>query len=174
MEAIKPEPRIIKKYANRRLYDTGSSQSITLQDVRDLVGAGHSIQVVEAKTGKDVTRSVLLQIVADQELLGRPVLSNEFLESMIRVNSNPMRDLKRGYLEKVMTHLEAQQDSVESAWAATMKSTGLKDLGAVSPLAPFRQFQKKMFEVWTAALTPTLREEPPADPDESDDPDQDR
>lgn len=169
MNSMKPEPRIIKKYANRRLYDTGSSQSITLQDVRDLVGAGHSIQVVEAKTGKDVTRSVLLQIVADQELLGRPVLSNDFLESMIRVNSNPMRDLTRGYLEKVMTHLEAQQDSVESAWAATMKSTGLNELGAMSPLAPFRQFQKKMFEVWTAALTPSLREEPPAEPDDQED-----
>jgi polyhydroxyalkanoate synthesis repressor PhaR len=167
MDGIKPEPRIIKKYANRRLYDTGSSQSITLQDVRDLVGAGHSVQVIEAKTGKDVTRSVLLQIVADQELLGRPVLSNEFLESMIRVNSNPMRDLTRGYLQKVMTHLETQQDSVERAWAATMKSTGLQDLGAISPLAPFRQFQKKMFEVWTAALTPSLREDPPEEHDES-------
>lgn len=167
MESSRPATRIIKKYANRRLYDTGSSQSITLQDVRDLVGAGHSIQVLEAKTGKDVTRAVLLQIVADQELLGRPVLSNEFLESMIRVNSNPMRDLTRGYLEKVMRHLEAQQDSVEHAWAATMKSAGLNDLGALSPLAPFRQFQKKMFAIWTAALTPSLREELPPDPQES-------
>lgn len=155
------EKRIIKKYANRRLYDTGSSQSITLHDVRDLVGAGYPVQVIEAKTGKDVTRSVLLQIVADQELLGRPVLSNEFLESMIRVSSNPMRDLTRGYLEKVMTHLESQQDSVENAWASTLKSSGLEDLGSVSPLAPFRQFQKKMFEIWTAALTPTLRDDPP-------------
>ncbi len=153
------EPRIIKKYANRRLYDTGSSQSITLQDVRDLIGAGHHVQVVEAKSGRDVTRSVLLQIVADQELLGRPVLSNEFLESMIRVNSNPMRDLTRGYLERVMTHLESQQDSVERAWSSTLKSSGLEDLGQVSPLAPFRQFQKKMFEVWSSALTPSLRED---------------
>lgn len=161
------EPRIIKKYANRRLYDTGSSQSITLQDVRDLIGAGHHVQVVEAKSGRDVTRSVLLQIVADQELLGRPVLSNEFLESMIRVNSNPMRDLTRGYLERVMTHLESQQDSVERAWSSTLKSSGLEDLGQMSPLAPFRQFQKKMFEVWTAALTPGLREEPPEDQEDS-------
>ena len=160
------EPRIIKKYANRRLYDTGASQSITLQDVRDLIGAGHHVQVVEAKTGRDVTRSVLLQIVADQEMLGRPVLSNEFLESMIRVNSNPMRDLTRGYLEKVMTHIESQQDSVERAWASTLKSTGLEELGSMSPLAPFRQFQKKMFEVWSAALTPGLRSEPDVDGDE--------
>ena len=159
MDGMNREPRIIKKYANRRLYDTGSSQSITLQDVRDLIGAGHPIQVIEAKTGKDVTRSVLLQIVADQELLGRPVLSNDFLESMIRVNSNPMRDLTRGYLERVMTHLESQQDSVERAWSSTLKSSGLEDLGQVSPLAPFRQFQKKMFEVWSSALTPSLRED---------------
>ena len=81
MNSAQVAPRIIKKYANRRLYDTGSSQSITLQDVRDLIGAGHRIQVVEAKSGNDVTRAVLLQIVADQELLGRPVLSNDFLES---------------------------------------------------------------------------------------------
>jgi polyhydroxyalkanoate synthesis repressor PhaR len=166
MNSMTAEPRIIKKYANRRLYDTGSSQSITLQDVRDLIGSGHHIQVVEAKTGRDVTRSVLLQIVADQELLGRPVLSNEFLESMIRVNSNPMRDLTRGYLEKVMTHIESQQDSVERAWASTLKSTGLEELGNMSPLAPFRQFQKKMFEVWSAALTPGLRSEPDVDSDE--------
>jgi len=161
MNSMTAEPRIIKKYANRRLYDTGASQSITLQDVRDLVGAGHHVQVVEAKTGKDVTRSVLLQIVADQELLGRPVLSNEFLESMIRVNSNPMRDLTRGYLEKVMTHIESQQDSVEKAWATTLKSTGLEEFGSMSPLAPFRQFQKKMFQIWSAALTPSLRDDPP-------------
>ena len=169
MTTMTGEPRIIKKYANRRLYDTGSSQSITLQDVRDLVGAGHHVQVVEAKTGRDVTRSVLLQIVADQELLGRPVLSNEFLESMIRVNSNPMRDLTRGYLERVMTHLESQQDSVERAWTSTLKSSGLEDLGSMSPLAPFRQFQKKMFEVWSAALTPGLRDEPAADSADEDD-----
>jgi len=166
MNSMTADPRIIKKYANRRLYDTGASQSITLQDVRDLIGAGHRVKVVEAKTGRDVTRSVLLQIVADQEMLGRPVLSNEFLESMIRVSSNPMRDLTRGYLEKVMTHIESQQDSVERAWASTLKSTGLEELGNVSPLAPFRQFQKKMFEMWSAALTPGLRSERDLDADE--------
>lgn len=73
-------PRIIKKYANRRLYDTQTSQSITLQDVRDLIASGECIEVLEARTGKNVTRSVLIQIVADQEMLGQAVLSNAFLE----------------------------------------------------------------------------------------------
>jgi polyhydroxyalkanoate synthesis repressor PhaR len=151
-------PRIIKKYANRRLYDTRTSQSITLQDVRDLIGSGEQVQVVEAKTEKDVTRAVLIQIVADQELLGRPVLSNEFLEAMIRVNSNPMRDLSRAYLEKVMTHLESQQDNVEQAWTSTLKQSGLDDL-AGAPLEPFRKFQRRMFSLWSEALAPPLKSE---------------
>lgn len=159
--------RIIKKYANRRLYDSESSQSITLQDVRDLVGAGYPVKVVEAKTGKDVTRSVLLQIVADQELLGRPVLSNEFLEAMIRVNSNPMRDLARGYLEKVMTHLESQQESVEQAWSKTLKKSGLAEVGSLA-FEPFRQFQSRMFALWSEALSPPLRQSA----EQGDDPDQ--
>ncbi len=152
--------RIIKKYANRRLYDTETSQSITLTDVRDLIGAGEPVQVVEAKTGKDVTRSVLLQIVADQELLGQPVLSNDFLEAMIRVNSNPMRDLTRSYLERVMLHLESQQQTVDDAWISTLKKAGLEDIGSAS-LEPFRKFQKKMFSIWSESLSPDLH-----DPDE--------
>ncbi|TVQ38568.1 MAG: polyhydroxyalkanoate synthesis repressor PhaR [Wenzhouxiangella sp.] len=147
--------RIIKKYANRRLYDTETSQSITLQDVRDLIGAGQPVKVIEAKTDRDVTRSVLLQIVADQELLGRHVLSNEFLESMIRVNSNPMRDLARSYLEKVMTHLESQQESVEQAWSSSLEKSGLAEVGSLT-FEPFRQFQNRMFALWTEALSPAL------------------
>lgn len=155
-----PRPRrMIKKYANRRLYDTETSQSITLQDVRNLIGGGENVTVTEARSGNDVTRQVLLQIVADQELLGRPVLSNEFLEAMIRVNSNPMRDLSRHYLEKVMTHLESQQERVKSAWSQTLGNAGIKDHGT-TPLEPFRQFQRRMFSLWSEALSPPLRTDP--------------
>ncbi len=157
--------RIIKKYANRRLYDTETSQSITLQDVRDLVGAGARVKVLEAKTDRDVTRSVLLQIVADQELLGRPVLSNDFLEAMIRVNSNPMRDLTRGYLEKVMTHIESQQHAVDDAWSAVASKAGLDDIAPL-PLEPFRKLQNQMFSIWSEALAPPLRTEDDATEDE--------
>ncbi len=158
--------RVIKKYANRRLYDTETSQSITLNDVRDLIGSGQPVQVVEAKTGKDVTRSVLLQIVADQELLGRPVLSNEFLEAMIKVNSNPMKDLARGYLEQVMTHLESQQESVDDAWESTMRKAGLDDL-AGNTIEPFRKFQQQMFSLWSEALNPGNSGNRKEDSDES-------
>jgi polyhydroxyalkanoate synthesis repressor PhaR len=149
--------RIIKKYANRRLYDTASSQTITLDDVRDLVGQGESVQVVEAKSGNDVTRQVLLQIVADQELMGRPVLSDEFLEAMIRMNSNPVRDMARGYLEQVMTHLQSQQESVERTLRDTLgKTTGLEGLTAAS-MAPYRKMQQRMFDLWADALKPPLK-----------------
>ncbi|MCA1780235.1 MAG: polyhydroxyalkanoate synthesis repressor PhaR [Xanthomonadaceae bacterium] len=147
--------RTIKKYANRRLYDAETSQTITLSDVRDLIGAGESIEVVEAKTGNDVTRQVLLQIVADQEMLGRPVLSDEFLEQMIRVNSNPMRDMARDYLEKVMTHLQSQQQAVEDALTSSFGKTGLETLGTAS-LEPYRRLQQRLFSVWSEAIKPSL------------------
>jgi len=150
--------RIIKKYANRRLYDTETSQTITLGDVRDLVGAGEAVQVVEARTGNDVTRQVLLQIVADQELLGRPVLSNEFLEAMIRVNSNPMRDMARDYLERVMTHLQSQQKTVESALRSGFGPAGLAGLGKAA-IEPYRQFQERMFAIWSDAIKPPLADD---------------
>lgn len=147
--------RVIKKYANRRLYDTETSHTVTLNDVRDLIGAGESVQVVEARSGTDVTRQVLLQIVADQEMMGRPVLSDEFLEAMIRVNSNPMRDMARDYLEQVMTHLESQQQSFEKAFRATLGKTGLEGLGE-SALEPYRQLQKRMFALWSDAIKPPI------------------
>lgn len=147
--------RIIKKYANRRLYDTASSQTMTLADVRDLIGSGESIQVVEARTDKDVTRQVLLQIVADQEMMGRPVLSDEFLEAMIRVNSNPMRDMARDYLQRVMTHLQSQQGAFEQAFGATLGGTGMDRLGKAA-FEPYRRFQQKMFTLWSEAIKPPL------------------
>ena len=100
------QARIIKKYANRRLYDTETSQSITLQDVRDLISRGVAIQVVEAKGGRDITRSVLLQIVADQELLGQPVLSDAFLAAIIRLNNNPLSSMACDFLERAVATVE--------------------------------------------------------------------
>jgi len=147
--------RIIRKYANRRLYDTETSQAINLEDVRDMIGAGASVQVVEAKTGTDVTRQVMLQIVADQEMMGRPVLSDEFLEAMIRVNSNPMRDMAREYLERVMTHLQSQQQPLEKAFTETLGKAGLNGLGSAS-MEPYRKLQERMFALWTDALKPPL------------------
>ena len=69
------EPRLIRKYANRRLYDSTDSRHVTLEDIRKLVAAGIHVKVVDDSSGEDLTRPVLLQIIAEQEQFGQPVLS---------------------------------------------------------------------------------------------------
>ncbi|HEY0333685.1 MAG TPA: polyhydroxyalkanoate synthesis repressor PhaR, partial [Stenotrophomonas sp.] len=76
--------RIIKKYPNRRLYDTEISSYITIEDVRQLIIDGEDFEVRDAKSGEDLTRSVLLQIIADRESDGEPMLSTQLLSQIIR------------------------------------------------------------------------------------------
>ena len=82
------EQRVIKKYPNRRLYDTVKSQYIRLEDIRDLVMEQVEFIVMDSRTQSDITRGVLLQVIAGQENVGRPVLSREFLSKAIRTQSN--------------------------------------------------------------------------------------
>ncbi len=163
--------RLIKKYANRRLYDTGTSQSITLDDVRDLVGAGERVRVVEAKTGRDVTRAILLQIVAEQELFGHPVLSNEVLSVMIRMNSNPMRDFTRDFLEHGMRQLQQQRSRLDAGWREGLRKAGLHTLAELStvPMEPLNRLQQEMFSIWSEALA-TFSSRRPARPAPSTEP----
>ncbi|MDQ7989503.1 MAG: polyhydroxyalkanoate synthesis repressor PhaR [Candidatus Dactylopiibacterium sp.] len=91
--------RLIKKYPNRRLYDTASSCYITLADVRDLVLAQDSFQVVDAKSGEDITRSILLQIILEEESGGAPMFTSDLLAQMIRFYGNAMQGFMGRYLE---------------------------------------------------------------------------
>ncbi|SMC19264.1 polyhydroxyalkanoate synthesis repressor PhaR [Andreprevotia lacus DSM 23236] len=94
------EKRVIKKYPNRRLYDTATSCYITLTDVKQLVLEGIDLQVADAKTGEDITRSVLLQIIMEEEAGGMPLFSYEVLTQIIRFYGNAMQGLMGNYLEK--------------------------------------------------------------------------
>ena len=78
------ELRVVKKYPNRRLYDTMESRYITLADIRNLVVKGTDFIVIERKSQEDITRSILLQVIAEQEHLGAPLMSREFLSEIIR------------------------------------------------------------------------------------------
>ena len=78
------EQRLIKKYANRRLYDASQSRHITLDDIRTLVVAGVRVKVIEDKTNEDITRAILLQVIADQEQFGAPILSTPLLVQVTR------------------------------------------------------------------------------------------
>ncbi|MEE4465562.1 polyhydroxyalkanoate synthesis repressor PhaR, partial [Azotobacter chroococcum] len=91
--------RLIKKYPNRRLYDTRTSCHITLADIRQLVISEEPFQVVDAKTGEDLTRSILLQIIQEAESDGEPIFSSETLKGIIRFYG-PLQGVIASYLEK--------------------------------------------------------------------------
>jgi len=96
------DTRVIKKYPNRRLYDTAISSYITLADVKLLVLEGVEFEVVDAKTKTDLTRSILLQIISEEEEGGRPIFSSELLAQLIRAYGGNMQNMLTSYLEKSM------------------------------------------------------------------------
>jgi polyhydroxyalkanoate synthesis repressor PhaR len=105
------QQRLIKKYPNRRLYDTRTSTYITLVDIKDLVLKHEEFQVVDAKTGDDLTRSILLQIILEEEAAGAPMFSSDVLSQMIRFYGNAMQGMMGQYLEnniKAFTDMQKQ------------------------------------------------------------------
>jgi len=104
-------PRIIKKYPNRRLYDTKYSQYITLDDIHRLVKNEKDFQVVDANNGNDLTRSTLLQIITLQEKQNHSILTPDLLKTVIRYYDDPMHGLLSRYLEhSLMVFREHQAD----------------------------------------------------------------
>ena len=101
--------RIIRKYANRRLYDTDTSQYITLSDLKGLIVRGERVRVVDAKSKQDISREVLLQLVAEQEALGHPILNESILTALIRFYDDPMQKIATRYLEVALGQLQEQQ-----------------------------------------------------------------
>jgi polyhydroxyalkanoate synthesis repressor PhaR len=104
--------RLIKKYPNRRLYDTRTSVYITLVDVKKLVVEGEEFQVVDAKTGEDLTRSILLQIILEEETAGAPMFSSDILAQFIRSYGNAMHGMLGTYLERNMQLFAEMQKSM--------------------------------------------------------------
>jgi polyhydroxyalkanoate synthesis repressor PhaR len=102
--------RIIKKYPNRRLYDTEISSYITLEEVRQLVLDGETFEVRDAKSGEDLTRAVLLQIISEHEEKGQPMLSPQLLRQIIRFYGDSLQGFMGPYLERsLQVFLEQQQ-----------------------------------------------------------------
>lgn len=102
--------RLIKKYPNRRLYDTRTSSYITLADVKQLVIKHEQFQVVDAKTSEDLTRSILLQIILEEEAGGMPMFTSDLLSQLIRFYGNAMQGMVGNYLEKNMqTFVQVQK-----------------------------------------------------------------
>jgi len=109
-------PRIIKKYPNRRLYDTETSTYITLAEVKELVLGYKDFQVQDAKTGDDLTRSILLQIILEEESGGVPMFTQDMLANIIRYYGHAMQGLMGSYLERsIIAFHEAQKRFQEQA-----------------------------------------------------------
>jgi polyhydroxyalkanoate synthesis repressor PhaR len=110
-ETASTEPlRIIKKYPNRRLYDTETSAYITLADVKQLVLENKNFKAVDAKTGEELTRSILLQIILEEESGGVPMFSSQMLAQIIRFYGHAMQGMMGAYLEKNIQVFKEMQD----------------------------------------------------------------
>ncbi len=153
------EPVTIKKYANRRLYNTGTSTYVTLEDLAAMVKAGENFVVYDAKTGEDITRTVLAQIIFEQENKeGQSLLPITFLRQLIRFYGDSMQMLVPRYLEQSMSTLTNQQDKLREQMAQAFGGVGFGAMEdqvrrnmemfekAFSMFAPFARSQSKPAE----------------------------
>lgn len=124
--------RIIKKYPNRRLYDTEISSYITLEEVRQLVLTGAPFEVHDAKSGQDLTRSVLLQIIAEHEQRGQPMFSANLLAQIIRFYGDSMQGFVGGYLENSLQIFLDQQHKFRAQLNEMLGQTPWSMLGDVT------------------------------------------
>lgn len=132
--------RIIKKYPNRRLYDTEISCYVTLEDVRQLIMEGESFEVRDARTGNNLTRSVLLQIIAEnEELIGQPIFSTQLLTQVIRFYGDSLQGIIGSYLERSIQMFSEQQQQLRGHLGSLMGQT---------PLSLLNQIAERNMDIW--------------------------
>jgi polyhydroxyalkanoate synthesis repressor PhaR len=143
------EPITIKKYANRRLYNTGTSAYVTLEDLATMVKAGENFVVFDAKTGEEITRSVLAQIIFEQENKeGQSLLPIAFLRQLIRFYGDSMQMLVPRFLEQSMSSLTNQQDKFREQMAQAFGGVGF------GPIEDQVRRNMEMFEKTFAMFAP--------------------
>ena len=131
--------RIIKKYPNRRLYDTEISSYITIEDVRQLIIDGETFEVRDAKTGEDLTRQVLLQIIAEHEQDGQPMLSTQLLSHLIRFYGDSLQGFMGNYLERSLQVFMEQQQQFRQQMGGMLGQT---------PWTMMNQLTERNMELW--------------------------
>lgn len=133
------ENRIIKKYPNRRLYDTVDSQYITLDNVKELVMKNIDFTVVDQKTNEDITRNILLQIIIEQEDDEEPIFSVDVLTKIIRLYGNGVQDLASNFLERSFSMFTDQQDQFNARMKEAMRH---------NPLSTMAEVTQKNMQIW--------------------------
>lgn len=137
---------VIKKYANRRLYDTSASRYVTLDHLRELVKEGKDFQVVDAKSGEDLTRGVLAQIIFEEESKGETLLPVEFLRQLIGFYGDSMQSMVPGYLNMSMDSLAKQHAEMRKKMAEAMGSP-------TASMAMMEEATKRNMEMFQQAMS---------------------
>jgi len=132
-------PRLIKKYANRRLYDTVKSRHVTLSDIRELIVSGVDVRIVDDTTDADITRALLLQVIVEQEQSGDPLLPQVLLTQLIRFYGNPMQHMMGDYLQQSVQTFTAQQSTFQKQMASVLSS---------GPVDAMQGLMKQNLSVW--------------------------
>jgi len=138
--------RVIKKYPNRRLYDTSQSCYVTLEDVRKLVLNGQEFQVVDSRTKEDITRSVLLQIISEQESHdGMPLFTDRVLQQLIRFYGDSLQGLMGEYLERSVGIFMEQQEALRQQMQSVMDANPFNFMSKIAEqnLSLWQSFSKK-------------------------------
>jgi polyhydroxyalkanoate synthesis repressor PhaR len=153
-QATGQPPVVVKKYANRRLYNTESSSYITLDNLADMVRAGRDFVVYDARTGDDITRSVLTQIIVEEENKGRALLPTTLLRQLIGFYGDSLGAAVPRYLEQTMTVIARQQEQMREAVKTTM---GTLMPPALPALEEMRRQNMAMVERAMSLFTPFYR-----------------
>lgn len=141
------QTRVIKKYANRRLYDTVASKHVTLSDIRKMIVEGADIQIIEDTSGDDITRPLLLQIIVEQEQNGgQPILTEVLLSQLIRFYGNPMQGMMADYLQKSVSTFVKQQSTVQEQMQNMLSNT---------PIDTMRDLMAQNMKTWDVVLKGT-------------------
>src|SRR6184192_5871 len=155
------KPVVVKKYANRRLYNTASSSYVTLDDLAKMIKEGGDFVVYDAKTGEDLTRSVLTQIIVEQEQKGQNLLPISFLRQLIGFYGDSMQFLVPGYLEQAMVAFARNQEQMRNSLRTTF---------GIFPFGQFEEMGKQnmaLFERALKMLSPYARDARPAETSQS-------
>ncbi len=158
---------IIKKYANRRLYNTQTSKYITLDFLAELTRKEKDFKVVDARTGEDITHNVLTQIIMEEESNGQNLLPVNFLKQIIAMYGNSMQDMVPPFLEGSMANFRASQDQMKAMLEGSMQANPL-----TAPLAEMAKRNMELMKSFASGF-PMATPEPAPEPDPADEPEVD-
>lgn len=140
-------PIIIKKYANRRLYDTQTSSYVTLEDLCRMVKEDKEFVVRDAKTNEDLTRQILTQIILEQELKGVNIMPADFLRGVIRSHDEQASAMMQSYLDNAMKVFAANQDTLRQYW-----EKGMENFHSLGPIAQMEELGKRNMEFFQKSM----------------------